>query len=108
MEANMTNETRDIEAFGRQIAELKIEVSKDENGLLTVCSTTEPLFCYDAHSEEEVETLVTDTLRSYAKHFFNIDGLGIHTKSEPIPQPPLPIERGTPVSRVLPVFDLAA
>lgn len=104
----MTNETRDIDALVRQLSELKIEVSKNSDGLLTVCSTAEPLFCYDAHTPEEVDALVQDTILSYAKHFFHIEGLNLKTKSEPLPETPVQIERGTPVSRITPVFDLAA
>jgi len=104
----MTNETRDVEALVRQLSDLKIEVSENRDGLLTVCSTAEPLFCYDANSKEEVAALVQDTILSYAKHFFHIEGLSLKTKCEPLPEAPLQIERETPISRITPVFDLAA
>lgn len=104
----MTQEIGDIDAFVRQISELNIEVSQNSEGLLTVCSTSEPLFCYDAGSKEEIEALVQDTVRSYGKHFFNIDLPPFSTECEPIGVSPLPIERSTPVSRIKPVFDIAA
>ncbi len=104
----MTNETRDLDALNRQIADLKIELSESSDGLLTVCSTAEPLFCYDAHSKEEAATLVADTLLSYARHFFHIQGLNVKTRSDPLPETQLQIEHGKPIFRITPVFDLAA
>lgn len=105
----MTQEIGDIETFVRQISELHIELSQSADGVLTVCNTSEPYFCYDATSREEIDAWVVDTVRSYGKHFFNIDSkFGLSTECEPIEASPLPIERSTPVSRIKPVFDLAA
>jgi hypothetical protein len=104
----MTQEIGDFDAFVRQISELDIEISRNEEGVLTVCSTSEPLFCYDANSHEEIDALVQDTIRSYGKHFFKLDLPPFKTASEPIDTGPLPVERATPVSRIKTVFDLAA
>ncbi|MEA3042331.1 MAG: hypothetical protein QOH47_169 [Sphingomonadales bacterium] len=104
----MAQDTGTVEAFVRQISELNIEISKSAAGLYTVCSTAEPLFCYDGETIEELEVLVQDTVRSYGKHFFNIELPPFSTESEPLDAGPLPIERATPVSRIKPVFDLAA
>jgi hypothetical protein len=105
---DVAQETGNIEAFVRQISELNIEISQGSDGLYTVCSTSEPLFCYDAESIEAVEGLVQDTVRSYGKHFFNLDLPPFSTEQEPLNAGPVPIERGTPVSRIRPVFDQAA
>lgn len=104
----MAQETGNFEAFVRQISELNIEISQSSDGLYTVCSTSEPLFCYDAASIEEVDALVKDTVRSYGKHFFNLDLPPFSTEQESLNEGPIPIERTTPVSRIKPVFDLAA
>lgn len=105
----MTHEIGDIDTFARQIGELNIELSQSPEGVFTVCTKSEPYFCYDATSKEEIDAWVVDTVRSYGKHFFNIDPkFGLSTESEPIEASPLPIERTTPVSRIKPVFDLAA
>lgn len=69
----MTQEPGNIETFVRQISELKIEVSQNSEGVLTVCSNSEPLFCYDAISIDEVNALIEDTVRSYGKHFFHLE-----------------------------------
>lgn len=104
----MVNEIRDFEAFRRQIDALDIELSRTPEGVLTVCSTNEPFFCYDADTKEELASLVVDTLASYARHFYHIEGLGVTAEETPVESGPLPIERSTPVARFKPVFDLAA
>lgn len=104
----MAQETGNIDAFVRQISELNIEISQGADGLYTACNCSEPLFCYDAATIQELEVLVQDTVRSYGKHFFNLDLPPFSTEQEPLPEGPVPIERGTPVSRIKPVFDLAA
>lgn len=104
----MTNEPRDTDALVKQLSELKIEVAQGHDGIFTVCSTAEPLFCYDATTIEEVDALVEDTLVSYAKHFFHVDDLQVKARQDPLPEAPLPIEEAKPISRITPVFELAA
>lgn len=99
--------TADLEAFSAAIADLKIEVSKNEEGLFTVCSYSEPLFCYDAHDEAGVNQLVVDTLRSYAKHFFGIEEPQVTTRCSPVGEV-IPVERSKQVSTIQAVFDIAA
>jgi hypothetical protein len=104
----VVQENGNFEAFVRQIGELNIDISQSSDGLYTVCSASEPLFCYDATSVEEIDALVKDTVRSYGKHFFNLDLPPFSTEQKPLDDGPLQIERGTPISRIRPVFDLAA
>ncbi len=96
-----------FEAFSAAIASLKINVSKSEDGLFTVCSYSEPLFCYDAHDEAGVNQLVQDTLNSYAKHFFGIDGPSVTTSCSPVGHV-IPVERSEQVSTIQAIFDKAA
>jgi hypothetical protein len=104
----MTNETRDFEALSRRLDELEIEVSRTPEGCLTICSAKEPVFCFDVNTHEEAESLVADTIRSYAKHFFNVD-IDVTAKDVPLPAGRLEVESGgTPVGRITPVFALAA
>lgn len=98
---------QELETFARQISGLNIELSQTPEGVFTVRNTSEPFFCYEAETVEQLNAWVVDTVRSYAKHFFNLD-LNLSTESEPIEAGPLPIERSTPVSRIKPVLDLAA
>ena len=102
----MTN-FADISAFSAAIASLRIEVSQNEEGLYTVCSYSEPLFCYDAHDLEGVDRLVLDTLRSYAKHFYGIDDPDVSTHCSPVGEV-IPVERSKQISTIQAVFDKAA
>lgn len=95
---------RDIDALTRQIRALDIEVSKNENGGLTVCSSSEPFFCYDAESIDDAQNLVARTLASYAKRFFNVEDLTFPIEETALGHTAVLIERGTPVAR----FKLAA
>ncbi|MDQ2878692.1 MAG: hypothetical protein M3R41_06420 [Pseudomonadota bacterium] len=104
----MTDENRDTDAFAKLIESLDIQLSQSADGVYTVCSTQEPLFCFDGDSREELGVQVVRTLVSYAKHFLQIDVTGGVTEAQPIAASPLPVERSTPVARLKPVFDLAA
>ncbi|WP_031394107.1 hypothetical protein [Sphingomonas sp. STIS6.2] len=77
--------------------------------VFTVFTESEPLFCYDANSIDEVRSLVIDTFRSYAKHFHDVDGfevdfriVGAETEEK------LPIERVLSAQNLEPVFAEAA
>lgn len=104
----MANEDRVIGAFARQVEALDIELSVNAEGIYTVCSTSEPLFRYDAETKDEAARLVAQTLTSYGRLFFHLEGLEIPVQSAKAPASPVPVERGTPVGRLKPVFDLAA
>lgn len=104
----MTKPKADLEAFAAKLADLEIEVSRDENGLLTVCSSSEPLFCYDAHDEDAINALVIDTLQSYGRHFFGIDHPNIVAKRSPVGKPTVPVNRAQPISKIEPSLDIAA
>jgi hypothetical protein len=99
--------TRDIEAFERLVDDLDIELSQSADGVYTVCTAKEPLFCFDGDSKEELGHQVINTLISYAKHFLNIDILSGDTESEPLKEAPLPVEVSTPLARIKPVFEFA-
>lgn len=104
----MNQDVSNFEAFAKQISELKVEISRNSAGGLTVCSTSEPLFCYDVSNEAEASALVQDTIKSYGRLFFHIDLPPFHVRNEALDGQPLTVERGIPVSRVFAVFDEAA
>lgn len=104
----MTNtEKPDGDALRERLASLEICVAKNKEGVFTVYTKAEPLFCYDATSLEEADKLVRDTLESYARTFFDVENLRLGTSSSPA-KSAIPSERVTPVARITPVFDLAA
>jgi CO dehydrogenase/acetyl-CoA synthase alpha subunit len=104
----MTHDIRDYDAFIRHVADLDIELSVNKDGVYTVCTTSEPFFCYDADTQEEAAKLVSKTIVSYGRLFF-----GLHDLEEPTVKPAedggsVAVERGTPIGQLKPIFALAA
>lgn len=104
----MATDAHNREALFRQIENLVIEVSQNSEGVLTACTHAEPYFCYDAGSIEELQTLVSETLTSYGRNFFQVEGLDIDARENPFSDGVIPVERSTPITRLTPVFDKAA
>ncbi|MGB3796373.1 MAG: hypothetical protein WA957_08715 [Alteraurantiacibacter sp.] len=104
----MTEQKADLEAFAAKLESLEIEVSRDEEGLLTVCSQSEPLFCYDAHDEEAINALVVDTLQSYGRHFFGLEHPSVVAKHSPVGKAGVPVNRVHKVSKIEPTLNEAA
>jgi hypothetical protein len=105
---NNINNTPGHEVLVERLSALEITLAKSPDGLLTVYTNSEPAFCYDGYNANELSALVADTLRSYARLFYGIDNFHVATEDEPLPEPPLPVERVEVRSRLRPVFDLAA
>ena len=104
----MTHDIHDFDAFTRHIDALDIELSVNQEGVYTVCTTSEPLFCYDADSKEEAANLVGKTLVSYGRLFFQLHDLQAPTVHAEEDDGSVTVERGTPVGQLKPVFKLAA
>ena len=75
--------------------------------VITVYSESEPFFCYDANSIGEVQNLVVDTYRSYARNFHDVEDFQIDFRVVG-DLPGLPIERVLSTQALEPVFDEAA
>lgn len=80
----MANAPSNFDAFLERVAGLDIQVSRSDDGVLTACTLTEPLFCHDADTREALESLVNATLASYARHFYGIESLGVRTEDKPL------------------------
>ena len=104
----MTHDIHDYDAFTRHIDDLDIELSVNKEGVYTVCTSSEPLFCYDADSQEEAASLVAKTLVSYGRLFFGLNDLQIPTVESAADASSVTVERGTPIGQLKPVFALAA
>ena len=74
--------------------------------VFTVYSESEPGFCYDATSIEEVQNLVIGTYHSYAKTFHDINDF--HIDFRVVGAPELPVERVVSTRQLEPVFAEAA
>lgn len=105
----MTDKTTDFGAFEAAISNLRIDLSKSDEApdLWTVCSYSEPLFCFDAHSEEAAKELAINTLRSYGKYFFGIDDAKLTTRCSPVGEV-IPVRRDKQVSTIHPILQKAA
>lgn len=104
----MAIENPNFDAFIERVKDLDIQLSQGDDGVFTACTLSEPLFCHDADSREELAVLVNRTLTSYAKHFYGIEGLDVRTEDKPLAASPVPLEVSKPVSRLKPVFAEAA
>jgi hypothetical protein len=63
--------TGDVSTLQERLEKLQIVVSKTDVGF-TVSSYCEPLFCFDAPTELDINDLVVDTLRSYIETFYHV------------------------------------
>ncbi|KAB2880682.1 MAG: hypothetical protein F9K38_10035 [Pseudorhodoplanes sp.] len=86
---------------------LEISVSQDDDGRFTVCTTSEPLFCFVRDTEQEINDLVVNTLTSYINTFYDVEDLRITTVSVPVEKPSIPKKELRPVSRIKPTFTSA-
>lgn len=91
-----------MDEINSKLAALSIRVLSGDDGLLTVISNSEPYFCFVRSTEDEISQVVSDTLKSYAKYFYNHD-LEVELAYEH-PTAPLPTVRLTPQSTVRPTF----
>lgn len=67
----MTNAA--VEAFKEKLEALEIQVSQDGNGLFTICTRSEPFFCYDGESLEALKADAIATIAAYARRFHGIE-----------------------------------
>ena len=84
---------------------INIQGAQTSDGKYLAYSVTEPLFCYERDTEEEIFEVISDTLKSYVETFYQFENVDIHITSQPlVPDVPhtLPIERIEPTSRLLP------
>jgi len=69
-----------------RLEQLEINVSQDDEGRITVYSTSEPAFCFVADDLSHAKSLVVDTLISYANTFFGIEREDISVEEKDIEQ----------------------
>lgn len=97
-------ENKELVEFRQRLSGLEISISESADGKYTVSTTCEPFFCYERGSIEEISTLVTETITSYASTFYGLQEIGITTRIEPVSRS-VPIEKRTISSKIIPVFE---
>jgi hypothetical protein len=97
-------QSKDFDNLEKCLQELEITVSKNGDGRLTVCTQTEPLFCFVRDTQEEINTVVVDTLSSYIRSFYQVEDVQVNAVSVPLERPTIPHRHLRPVSRIRPTF----
>ncbi len=99
----MTDITNPVEQVRDKLASLEVFISKSSNDVLTAFTRSEPLFCFDSTSFEELDAQVSNALRSYARVFYGVE---INLKPRDGGHP-LPVERLTPFDTFVPELEAA-
>jgi hypothetical protein len=84
--------------------EIRVSFVEGSDGPYTVCTTSEPLFCFVRPTLEEINALVVDTLTNYVSTFSNVDSFHISTISIPVEESVIPVEKLKPLSIIKPTF----
>ena len=95
----------DGERLKRALDRFNLIGGRTPAGTFLAYSETEPLFCYERDTVEELAGLVVDTLRSYARVFYQVD-LQVQVEPESPTVPVIPVERiDEPNLRLVPFFE---
>ena len=89
----------DSVSLDERLSKLDITIAQGRDAKLCVFTTTEPLFCFEADSEDELSRLVADTLESYVQSFYEIDDFTVEVKKVPLRAPKVPLFPVEPVSK---------
>lgn len=99
----MTETTNATAQALEKLANLQVYVGQGREGIFTAYTESEPFFCFDGNTLEEVEEQVADTLESYARIFYSAEIAvkrrdGAHQ---------VPVERLRPVEIFVPELEAA-
>ena len=94
----------DEKRLDKVLDRLDINGGRTSAGTFLAYSMTEPLFCYERDTEEELNAVIADTLKSYVETFYEVENVTVRVKSEARDIPTIPIERIESTLRLLPSF----
>lgn len=96
----------EAEKLKKVLSNFQIEGARTTAGKFLAYSVTEPLFCYERDSVEELVEVIGDTLKSYAATFYHFEDVEVEITSHPLSRavPAVPVERIEPTLRLLPSF----
>lgn len=83
------------------LADFNIRVGATVEGRFIAVSQTEPLFCHECDTEEELKQTVTNTIVSYLETFHHVEGAAVALTEEPL-NPVVPIRSVNPTTRLVP------
>ena len=94
----------DEKRLDKVLDRLDINGGHTSAGTFLAYSITEPLFCYERDTEEELNAVIADTMKSYVETFYEVENVTVRVKSEARDIPTVPIERIESTLRLLPSF----
>ena len=101
---DIVNIPREGERLKRVFDLLEIEGGRTISGSFLAYSVTEPLFCYERRTEDELLEVIVDTLKSYAETFYDVETVTVGVTSEARDILAVPVEHIEPTLRLLPSF----
>jgi hypothetical protein len=101
---NLIHRTGDPDALFKCLEELEISLSEGDGGF-TACTLSEPFFCFTRKTQEELDAVVTETIRSYIETFYQVGNVKVTTVEEPLQELSIPQTRLNPIGRLRPVID---
>ena len=97
-------QSANIKALQDRLNGFKVFVSdRDDQGLFTVWTTQEPLFCFQRETLEEASTVIGETITSYIDLFHDVDGIKV-VVAQPFISPPAKDAKLLPFSHLIPSF----
>ena len=95
----------DKERLKKVLDSLDINGGQTLAGTFLAYSNTEPLFCYERDTEEELVEIIANTVKSYVETFYEAKNVTVLIKSEARDIPAVPIEHIETTLRLLPSID---
>ena len=108
-----TDRLGDRKRLERALERFELKGAQSSDGRFLAYSETEPLFCYERNTEEEILQVISETLQSYIELFYGVDDCTVRITTEPIAasafrnRATVPIENVAPTSRLLPSLSYA-
>ena len=101
---NIANIPGDEDRLKKVFDRLEINGARTPAGTFLAFSVTEPLFCHERETVEELAAIVSNTLKSYAETFYQVDDAQVRVEFEDRDIPAVPVERIESTLRLLPSF----
>jgi hypothetical protein len=95
---------KDLIALRERLQALEITISQHD-GVFTANTYSEPLFCFERPTLEDVKVVVEETITSYVRNFYHVADARVSLADQPVTRSTVPIQRVEPTSHLKPSFD---
>ena len=97
----MSNHDANTAAFIAQIEKLDVSLTVGPDGVFTACSSvSEPLFCFDGFSQQEVADRVKEAIVSYGRLYHGIEDLRLQSSREDVAPPSVRVETHKQIAKI--------